>query len=248
MALLPAARQTIYRLVKPKYGSLGPLQRPAPGLAAERARWNRFDLPGERTVYGASTPEGAYAELLGGLKRPPAMLASDLFDDVGDGETVEQLIADDWAGEGKRLAPYVIDLDWLYEYRMYTMLLPDRGWLVDAEHSSTVTYLHENMPQALCERYQRSETPVTVSDLRSEDRLVTTALAELMAGPVLSDGDPAIGLRFGSKHGSDWVCWAVWLRGQVEAGMVVDAGQPVAHPDENPVLAKVLETYHLSAQ
>lgn len=25
-------------------------------------------------------------------------------------------------------------------------------------------------------------------------------------------GDKAIGLRYGSKHGSDWDCWTVWLR------------------------------------
>src|SRR5690348_14531514 len=69
MALLPAARRTMYRLADPQYGPLDPRRRPA-GSSLDRGAWNRFDLAGERTIYGASTEEGAYAELVQPLKQP----------------------------------------------------------------------------------------------------------------------------------------------------------------------------------
>ena len=87
-----------------------------------------------------------------------------------------------------------------------------------------------------------------MSVLRCEDRYITTHLAERLAGARLAEGDRAIGLRYGSKHGSDWDCWTVWLRGGVAAGIAVDDGLPVHAPEGNPVLAKVLDTYGLSAR
>ena len=67
LALLPAEWQNVYRLAKPSYGVLNP---PPRGVSSseDRAAWNRFDLPGEQTLYCASSAEGAYGELLGALK------------------------------------------------------------------------------------------------------------------------------------------------------------------------------------
>lgn len=243
IALVPASAQTVFRLAKPSYGPLNP-QRRTFTSADDRSGWNRFDLPGEQTIYAASNPEGAYGELLGSLKKPTPMAASRLFDDA-HGATMEELIAEDWAAAGKKLQPYVVDITWLYEFRLYTMTLPELGWLVDSENSRTITYLQGNIPLRL---WERSVQRVTVSDLRSEDRFVTTHLAQQLAGARLADGDTAIGLRYGSKHGSDWDCWTVWLRNNVAAKITVDGGSPVQPPDRNPVLAKVLDTYQLSAQ
>lgn len=245
IALLPACGQTVFRLAKPSYGPLNPQCRPLTS-DDDRSRWNRFDLPGEQTVYAASTPEGAYGELLGGLKKPAPLAASVLFDDAGGAAvTVEELIAEDWAALGKRLAPHVVNVNWLDEFRLYTMTLPQQGWLVDSEHSRTVTFLQENIPLAL---WERGVQGVTVSDLRSEDRFLTTHLAERLARARLTEGHTAIGLRYGSKHGSDWDCWTVWLRNGVNTSIAVDAGEPVHPPERNPILAKVLDTYNLSAQ
>ena len=243
MALVPASGQTVFRLAKPSYGPLNP-QRRTFTSADDRSGWNRFDLPGEQTIYAASTPEGAYGELLGSLKKPTPMLASRLFDDAGDA-TVEELVAEDWAALGKKLSPYEVDINWLYEFHLYTMTLPQEGWLVDSEHSRTVTFLQGNIPLRL---WERSFHSVTVSDLRCEDRFVTTHLAEQLANARLTEGDKAIGLRYGSKHGSDWSCWTIWLRNNVAQSFAVDGGDPVKAPVHNPVLAKVLETYNLSSR
>jgi hypothetical protein len=86
---------------------------------------------------------------------------------------------------------------------------------------------------------------VTVAELRGEDRFVTSHLAETMARPRLQDQTRPIGLLYGSKLGSDWDCWTVWLRDGVHNAIIVDAGEPVLHPDENPVLLEVLKEHGL---
>lgn len=242
IALIAALGQTAYRLAKPSYGPLNPRRRSI-SSCDDRTSWNRFDLPGEQTIYAASSPEGAYGELLGSLKKPRTVAASRYLDGAG-GATMEELIAADWAAAGKRLAPYQVDINWLYEFRMYTLTLPTQGWLVDSEHSRTVSFLHGNIPGKL---WERGVHRVTVSDLRCEDRYVTTCLAEQLARACLADSGTALGLRYGSKHGSDWDCWTVWLRAGIGAAISVDRGSPVLTPDENPVLAKVLDTFSLSA-
>ena len=46
-----------------------------------------------------------------------------------------------------------------------------------------------------------------------------------------------------SKHGSEWSCWAVWLR---EPHLLAsDAGEKVGPPEENPALSNVLDSYNL---
>jgi hypothetical protein len=65
-------------------------------------------------------------------------------------------------------------------------------------------------------------------------------------GDRFASGSSALGLRYGSKHRSDWDCWTVWLRAGVAAAIAVDGSSPVLAPDENPVLAKVLDTFSLS--
>ncbi|OHU31677.1 hypothetical protein BKG76_00205 [Mycobacteroides franklinii] len=103
-----------------------------------------------------------------------------------------------------------MDIYWLYEMRLYTITLPPAGWLIDAEHSKTIAYLNSHIPLNLVER---NIATITVADLRSENRYVSTNLAEQLARARLENNTHAAGVRYGSKHGSDWECWAVWLRG-----------------------------------
>lgn len=218
-----------------------PRLRPA-DVSDDRSTWHRYDLTGERTIYLASSMEDMYAEILQPLKKPAPAPASAMFDDAGDGETVQDLIAHDFAEDGKG-PPHEIDLDWLLKRRLYTMLLPTAGWFIDAEHSNTIAYLNRHWPPVLLAKGLQQ---VTVAELRGEDRFVTSHLAETMARPRLQDQTRPIGLLYGSKLGSDWECWAVWLRDGVHAAINVDAGQPVLHPGKNPVLLKVLKKYGLS--
>lgn len=242
IALVPASQQLLFRLAKPSYGPLNPQHR---GISSsdDRTGWNRFDIPGQQTVYSASSPEGAYGELLGSLKKPTAVPAAKYLDDVG-GATIDELIQQDWADAGKRLPPYAVDLHWLNEFRLYTLTLPTSGWLVEIEHSSTVAYLGQHIPGPL---WERGIQQITVAELRSSDRSLTTLLAEQLATARLADETHPIGIRYGSKHGSDWSCWAIWLRDTIKATIDVDPGTPIAPPGSNPALAKVLAAYNLTA-
>lgn len=69
---------------------------------------------------------------------------------------------------------------------------------------------------------------------------------EEIAAVLLADETHPIGIRYGSKHGSDWTCWSIWLRDTTRAAIDVDQGAPVAPPARNPALAKVLAAYNLT--
>ena len=241
LALLPAGSQSVCRLAKPSYGVLNP---PARGVSSseDRAGWNRFDLPGEQTIYCASSAEGAYGELLGALKIKGTYRAQGYLDDPG-ADDLYALIARDWADLGVR-PPGVVDINWLYAHRLYTVVLPASGWFVEIEHARTITYLGSHIPLSL---WERGVDEVTVAQTRSADRHLTTELAGVLAIAPLEDGAGALGVHYFSKHGTQWSCWAVWLRGDVAGSLVADSGQAVAPPAANAGLAGVLDIYNLTA-
>lgn len=242
LALVPAGEQQTFRLAKPSYGVLNP---PTRGLSSseDRAGWNRFDLPGEQTIYCASSAEGAYGELLGALKISGTYRGDAYLDGVGDAD-LYALIAEDWAEMGKR-RPGVIDIGWLFAHRMYTVTMPTSGRFVEIEHARTLTYLSGHIPLPL---WERSITEITVSEIRSSDRHITTELAGTLAAAVLSELSPAMGVHFHSKHGTEWTCWAVWLREEVAGALAADTGAAVTPPADNAALATVLDIYNLAAQ
>lgn len=241
LALIPSARQLVYRLAKPSYGVLNP---PARGLSSseDRSGWNRFDLPGEQTIYCASSPEGAYGELLGALKISGPYRASDYLDDPGE-DDLYALIAQDWAELGAR-PPGVIDISWLYAHRMYTVTMPPAGWFIEIEHARTITYLGAHIPLSL---WERGVTEITVAQTRSADRYLTTELAGALAAAPLAGNVPSWGIHYYSKHGTEWSCWAVWLRHEAQDALSADPGEAVTPPPGNTALAAVLDTYNLTA-
>ncbi|WP_216695323.1 hypothetical protein [Dietzia psychralcaliphila] len=241
LALVPAGGRSVYRLAKPSYGVLNPPTR-SPSSSDDRSGWNRFDLPGEQTVYCASSAEGAYGELLGALKISGPYRADEYLDDPGE-DDLYALIAQDWAELGAR-PPGVIDINWLYAHRMYTVVMPQAGWFVEIEHARTITYLGAHIPLSL---WERGIAEITVAQTRGADRYVTTELAGALAAAPLADQARALGVHYYSKHGTEWSCWAVWLREDVAGALSPDAGQAIAPPARNAALAAVLDTYNLTA-
>lgn len=241
LALVPSRGQCVYRLAKPSYGVLNP---PARGLSSseDRTGWNRFDLPGQQTIYCASTPEGAYGELLGALKISGPYRASEYLDGQ-DEDDLYALIAQDWAELGAR-PPGVIDINWLYAHRLYIVAMPPSGSFIEIEHARSVTYLTSHIPPAL---YERGIAEITVAQTRSSDRHLTTELAQTLAAAPLAGEVPALGVHYYSKHGTEWSCWAVWLRDGVKEALGADHGEAVAPPTGNAALAGVLDTYNLTA-
>lgn len=242
LALIPAGGQRTYRLAKPSYGVLNPPRR-NPSSSEDRSGWNRFDLPGEQTIYCASSPQGAYGELLGALKISGPYRASDFLDDQ-DQDDLYALIAQDWDQMGAR-PPGQVDISWLYTHRLYTVTLPQAGAFIEIEHARSITWLAAHIPLSL---WERGVTEITVAQTRSADRQLTTELAQVLAPAPLADQAPALGIHYYSKHGTQWSCWAVWLRHDVPDALSADQGQTVTPPAHNPALAAVLDAYNLTAE
>jgi hypothetical protein len=90
-----------------------------------------------------------------------------------------------------------------------------------------------------------------VGDLRGENRHLTTAVAAWIHSRVLDDGSLPHGIVYGSKHGTDYKCWAIWLRNvdddrdastePTKAG----AGKEIELPRHNPPLAAVAKHFGL---
>lgn len=246
-ALLPAASREVYRLAKPSYGPLNPLQR---GISSDESRtdWNRYDVEGQQTVYAASTEQGAYGELLAPLKPKLPRRASHYFDDVASDDELESLIKEEWQSSGYR-PPRELNMLWLSEYKLYHLRLPTHGWFIDIEAASSLSAIARYAPIALVERGLRE---VTVAELRGGERWLTTAISTRIWQITLDDDSLAHGIAYGSRHGSEWDCWAIWLRrtglAHTANGLVTsaDSGAEVLPPPINPALQAILTAYDLT--
>ena len=133
LALRPVAGEAFFRIAKPSYGAMNPPERSPSG---DRKEWGRFDVAGERTLYGAAPEEAAYAESLASFR-----IAKDVSDtkahDVFDTEsfrsgrkTLQALIQDEWR-ERNHMSSAQLPAGWRDERLMYELVLPTSGWLVD---------------------------------------------------------------------------------------------------------------------
>jgi hypothetical protein len=245
--ILVPPRRVVYRLAKPSYGPLNPLPRDAHTPPEHRYSWSRYDVAGHRTVYAATTAAGAYGELLKSLK-PKIDPANKYFEDVQSGVDLESLIREEWKRAGHNPARQV-DMAWLRQFRLYRLTLPTEGWFVDIEAARSLAAIVDHAPAILA---AAGVTEVSVSELRSNERWLTTSISTQVWGLTLDDGSHAHGMRYGSRHGSDWNCWAIWLRnlkhGKPDTGpTTADAGTEVLAPALNQPLATILKTYGLTA-
>ncbi|MFJ3395373.1 hypothetical protein [Leifsonia aquatica] len=211
-----------------------------------RQEWGRFDTIG-RTYYVAETAECAYAEVLSQFKRkaggddPLAPIAAVL--DL----TVDQLliqIAEEWGEEDYR-GVGAIPASWWADRRMYQVALEGNGWLVDVAHPASISAL-ESAEGGDVSRFLANQgiPALNVSVLTSDNRLVTTMLAEIMRDAELDDGSTPRGVHFGSKHGGAW-CRAIWLPYQDEMppGLTIRDAAPITGND--PALTAVADWFHL---
>lgn len=70
----------------------------------------------------------------------------------------------------------------------------------------------------------------TTAALRSEDRSLTTAAADLVHDATLDDGSHPVGIHFGSKHGGSW-CRALWLDRTTELAVLSSEAIEPHDPD-----------------
>lgn len=249
LVLRPAAQQVIWRVAKASYGALYVPPRPE---GSDRADWGRYDVAGHRTAYGASPPEAAYAEALASQRLTfthPAPAWGELFDDAppSGAESLLQVVAREWHDRGY-MAPGTVSAGWRHDRLIYELRLPDSGWFVDVEHEVSIRSISRALKGQL---EALGLEHLALSDLRSERRELTTAIAAWLREQLLDDGSLPHGVEFGSRHDRAWRLWAIWLR-RVDAGADVsaeptkaDGGRQIAARDENAELDRTARLFGL---
>ncbi|SIA24511.1 RES domain-containing protein [Mycobacteroides abscessus] len=209
--IIASASQRIYRVAQTSYGALNP---PVRSEDSDPCGWSRWDTPG-RTVYGGSTPVGAFVEVLEYISPdPPVTPLSELFDDVeqGDATTLAEQIARELPAHGAM--PYrSIPRGWRTVRSLYELLLPEAGWFVDITGAESISVIDHKLRALLV---QCGVEQLTLSELMAtsdEMKPLTTGIATWVRREVvLHDGSTPHGIVYPSKWGRTMQNWAMWLR------------------------------------
>ncbi|WP_168380833.1 MULTISPECIES: RES domain-containing protein [unclassified Microbacterium] len=179
-----------------------------------RQDWGRFDVIGE-TFYVAENVETAYAEVLAGFKLPNGV--NDSLEEIADMLGVDRAeavawIAEDWALiEPDFQGVGAIPASWRKSRRVFEVEMSEPGWLVDVHHPASISAIEAAGGGAMANWLARQGIPaLTLSALTSENRMVTTTIADVIRTATLEDGSSPRGIQFPSKHGGGW-CRALWL-------------------------------------
>ncbi|MCU1634657.1 MAG: hypothetical protein JWM61_3309 [Micrococcaceae bacterium] len=210
-----------WRISQAKYGPLNPGRRDSnrPGANPDGWKsWQRWDVPGHRTIYVAEQKVTAFAEVLSCFKLKlgdigPADLSQYVDDLEGDGW--DEVTAE-WQ-QRNFMAPGQLPASWRQDRLMYLITLPYSGWFIAATTAESMAATAKAIGSRLA---LLGVSEMDLSLLTSGRRDVTCEIAEWIHGYVLGDGSYAHGIEFPSRHDGS-ACWAVWLRG-------LDDGQDLA--------------------
>ena len=240
LRIVPTNQRLVYRLAKVSYEPLSPPERDSgPTPVTE---WNRWDTPGGRTVYGADSPEACYLEALAAQAPAPTLDSQTGLPDNPDGPSATASlltqIRQDWDGEF-HFAPGCVPQAWRDERRLYRLWLPPTGWAVDVEHEDSLAAIN----RALAHRvFAVGGNRIDRGHLLGSDREVTVLIARWLRSLVLDDGTFPHRIAYGSKHGEDQRCWAIWMR-ELDDGKPLssepttrDNGHLIERPEKNPPL------------
>ncbi|ABK05884.1 hypothetical protein Arth_4243 (plasmid) [Arthrobacter sp. FB24] len=224
--LLPARRQTAYRIQKTSYSALSA---PARMDGTDRLAWGRYDTVGT-TLYLAENAECAFSETLSPFKRAIGTVDPLRKDADALGMTLEDFyeeVAYQWQ-EKSFMNSGTLPRIWRTERQLHIVELPFPGWWIDVEHPETMAAVEAAIPDTLKDL---GITHVDTSLLRSNRRDVTTAIADHLRDLVLFDGSYAPGIKFGSRHGA-YLNWAVWLR---DHDLQLSGDDGLVHLGESPI-------------
>lgn len=208
--LVPFGPSVGYHIGKAKYRQPSAAVRTAD---VHRQDWGRFDILGE-TFYVAENVDTAYAEVLAAFKLPNG--ASDPLREIAEiygvpRNTAIEWITEDWALIEENFRGLGgIPASWREARRVFEVTMRDPAWVVDVQHPATISAL-EGPAGGPMARFLANQgiAALTLSALTGDNRLVTTALADVIRTTELHDGSAPRGVQFPSKHGGGW-CRAIW--------------------------------------
>ncbi|HIZ34241.1 MAG TPA: hypothetical protein H9815_00555, partial [Candidatus Ruania gallistercoris] len=195
--LLPARGEVGYRVTKDRYvqsggvnsarenAHIGPLP---PDMIDDR---NRFDTIG-RTVYFADDPRTAFAEVLQGFRRVRLALAPDAEAAGVTYEEYLEAVAAEAQGNGVDV-PWSVSRDWQLHRSIYEVTMPTQGRWVAIDHPATHAALTDALAVEVYQLGYRNGAALHSGLLASDDRELTTVVAEHVRGLVLEDGSLPLG-------------------------------------------------------
>lgn len=247
LRLVPFGPSAGFHVGKSKYRQPSAAARTAD---IHRQDWGRFDVIGE-TFYVAQNVETAYAEVLAGFKLPNG--GSDPLQEIADMWGVERAEAVAWIEEDWELLEPdfqgvgAIPTSWRETRRLFEVKMNASGWLVDVHHPASISAIEAAGGGTMARWLATQGIPaLTLSVLTSENRMVTTTIADMIRAAALEDGSSPRGIQFPSKHGSGW-CRALW---SPEGTAIPFDGVRIAR--ENPielssaVLRVVADRFHIT--
>ncbi|MFC0421863.1 hypothetical protein ACFFHP_15100 [Glutamicibacter ardleyensis] len=184
-----------------------PISAPLRDSGSSRMSWNRFDIPGE-TVYFADKALCAYQEVLAQFKRKLGVADPLAKDADALGLSLEEFydaVASEWE-EKHFMSSGTLPRKWREDRQLHIVSMPQHGWWVHIEDPESICALERAIPDVLLDS---GISALDTADLRSQNRLLTTSVAEHLASTKLFDGSLPLGIIFSSRHGSG-INYAVW--------------------------------------
>ena len=228
---------------------MNPLVRSGP----DRKTWGRYDVDGGRTIYAGDPDEASYAESLAAQRVANSVANTtmgELFSSVsgrGGLPTLLEIVEQEWA-ERHHMAPRQVAAAWRNERLLYRLDLPSDGWFVDIEMADSIAAVSRALPELIV---GSGRDQLTTGYLKSEDRDLTTAIAEWVRGIVLDDGNLPHGIVYESKHSKGWRCWAIWLRALDDGKDLTSeptrasSGEEIDPANKNECLERVAKLFNL---
>ena len=247
LVLVTGPSDFVWRIAKTSYGAMNPpLRQPD----EDRRGWGRYDVLSHRTIYAARPQEAAYAESIAFARQKlSAIKIGDLFDEsarVGARSLLDS-VKEEWA-ERSHMPPGALPAGWRLDRLLFRLKLDPEAWFVDVEAGESVAVIRDQLASSWS---TMGLEDFTVANLKAEDRAVTTAVSDWIWPKTLDDGSLPAGIRFRSKHGNDWDCWAVWLRrtddDNPEAEVTtVSNGADIADPHHNDPLKRIARLFKIT--
>jgi len=202
------------------------MAQPVEGARSRRSSGgNRFDPRSYDygVLYFGSTLQACFAETLARL-RPSVKLFA--------------LVEDEWRQQGF-MAAGTVPADWRQRRTAVRVRLPGAARFVDVESPLTHQFLRVELAPALA---ALGIDDLDVSTVRGPDRQVTQMISEWAY--MVNDGDKArfAGIRYCSRLGSQWECWAVFEDDQIEIEVLERL--PIAK--DTPELREVADLFGLT--
>lgn len=197
--------------------------------------WSRFDIAGFATLYGATAKQGAYEESLAYFRADDSQ-----FDSLFDNDDVEAIDVQ-WENSGHMQARHVAR-QWR-DVRCISSVEPRDPTglrLIDVSHSTTIGFLRSTMNRWARQLPTMDPSEIDMAALSGQNRALTCSAAWWLQRLTLPDGTRPDGIRYGSRHGVNLLCFALWIDlGAYPAGtpVVRAAGEDYAVAETSPIEA-----------